>query len=259
MDEISKHNEKIWSEWVDNQSEYTRPWIDLDPGLVRDFAAGKIDPMPRPYMYAYPQYVFSDVCGKKVLCLATGGGQQSAVFGLLGADVTVVDLTEGQLSGDRKAAAAYGFRVTTIKADMRDLSALADDSFDLVYQAISIVFVPDTRPVYREVARVLKPGGLYRVGHMLPNTYGAQETDWTGAGYSLKGRYRGGPVEDADAREFRHLLPDIFTALVEAGFRIKSVHEDPRHLHPLDGAVPGTWDHMSGQIAQYFCIVAERG
>jgi len=37
-----------------------------------------------------------------VLCLASGGEQQSAIFGLLGADVTVLDLCAQQLAGDRQ-------------------------------------------------------------------------------------------------------------------------------------------------------------
>ena len=41
-----------------------------------------------------------------VLCLAAGGGQQSVAFALLGANVTVFDLSETQLEHDRLAAAA---------------------------------------------------------------------------------------------------------------------------------------------------------
>ncbi len=74
----------------------------------------------------FPANILCDVDGADVLCLASGGGQQSAVFGLLGAQVTVVDFSEKQLEGDRKAAAHYGFEVTTIQADMRDLSSSAD-------------------------------------------------------------------------------------------------------------------------------------
>lgn len=39
----------------------------------------------------YPAGLLADIDGKDVLCLASGGGQQSAVFSLLGAKVTVVD------------------------------------------------------------------------------------------------------------------------------------------------------------------------
>lgn len=109
-----------------------------------------------------PRNILTDVDDKDVLCLASGGGQQSAVFGLLGARVTVVDLAQGQLAGDREAAAHYGYEVTTIQADMRDPSCLDDESFDLVFQATSMGYVPHVREVYSQVARVLRSGGLYR-------------------------------------------------------------------------------------------------
>lgn len=83
--------------------------------------------------------------GKAVLCLAAGGGQQTAVFGLLGANMTVVDLTEGQLAGDETAAAHYGYPITTVQADMRDLSALPQQAFDRVFQADSTASVPPNK------------------------------------------------------------------------------------------------------------------
>jgi 2-polyprenyl-3-methyl-5-hydroxy-6-metoxy-1,4-benzoquinol methylase len=52
--------------------------------------------------------LLGDISGKRVLCLAAGGGQQSAAFGLLGADVTVFDLSDEMLARDQAAASRYG-------------------------------------------------------------------------------------------------------------------------------------------------------
>ncbi|MET0647531.1 MAG: class I SAM-dependent methyltransferase [Pyrinomonadaceae bacterium] len=57
-----------------------------------------------------------------MLCLAGGGGRESACFALLGAAVTVFDLSPEQLERDRLAAAHYGTHVETVRGDMRDLS-----------------------------------------------------------------------------------------------------------------------------------------
>jgi ubiquinone/menaquinone biosynthesis C-methylase UbiE len=62
---------------------------------------------------------------------------ESAAFALLGPRVTVFDLSEGQLERDRQAARHYGQAVRTIQGDMRDLSQLADISFDIVSQPYS--------------------------------------------------------------------------------------------------------------------------
>ena len=158
QDEIGSVNERHWERMVKEGCGFTRPWLDLDRALVRQYAQGQLDPVPAPLIEMYPANVLADVEGKDVLCLASGGGQQSAVFGLLGARVTVVDLAEGQLEADRTAAAYYGYEVTTIRADMRDLSCIGDESFSMVYQAPSMAYVPDVRQVYAEVARVLRAG-----------------------------------------------------------------------------------------------------
>ena len=70
---------------------------------------------------------------------------------------------EGSATGDRKAAEHYGYEVTSIQGDMHDLSTLEDGTFDLVYQANSLAYIAEVRPLYEAVSRVLKPGGRYRV------------------------------------------------------------------------------------------------
>ena len=43
---------------------------------------------------------------------------------------------------------------------MQDLSVLGGRAFDLVYQAVSSLYVPDIRQCYQQVVAVTKPGGL---------------------------------------------------------------------------------------------------
>jgi len=261
LDEIARYNQHVWEKWIKNGGEYTRPWLDLKRDLLESFTRGEIEYLPEPYRYIYPQHIFRDLRGKNVLCLATGGGQQSTVFGLLGANVTVFDLTDGQLTGDRRAADHHGYRITTIQGDMRDLSCFPDESFDLVYQEISLVFIPDVREVYRQVARILRPGCHYRVGHCNPATLSVLHTSWDGTGYRMCEPYKGGriqPVEDDDAIEFRHLFSDIFNGLVEAGLVIEGVWEDPRHLIHDQKAEPGTIEHVHTFVQDYFCILAAK-
>ena len=116
---MSKHTQAIalnqawWEKMVAEENGFTQPWLDLDPAIVQQYANGQLPNAPRPLNQVFPSNLLADIKGKDVLCLASGGGQQSAVFGLLGARVTVVDITAGQLVGDRKAAAHYGYPVMT--------------------------------------------------------------------------------------------------------------------------------------------------
>lgn len=259
-DDIARHNRRRWTEWVANGEVYTRPWLELKRETVHAYAQGELDVLPEPYRYIYPQFILKDVTGRDVLCLASGGGQQSVVFGLLGAKVTVLDLTEAQLAGDRKAARHHGYNITATQGDMRDLSRFPAASFDLVYQAISLCFVPDVGQVYREVARVLRPGGYYRAGHCNPATNLAEHSSWDGQGYRISEPYVGGRLPDKadEPIEFRHLFSEIFNGLVEAGLAIQGVWEDPRHLVHDQEPEPGTFEHWLTFVQDYFCVVAQK-
>src|SRR5262245_23876261 len=148
MDEIARYNVERWKALAKANALFTRPDWSLDVASAR----AKLDPEGR----------LGEIEGKAVLCLASGGGQQSAAFALLGASVTVLDLSEEQLQRDRQAAAHYHVNIQTLQGDMRDLSQLPAQGFDLVWQPYSLNFVPEVHQVFREVARVLRPGGLYR-------------------------------------------------------------------------------------------------
>src|SRR5215217_3385584 len=108
MDDYVRHNKARWEELASAHIEYSRPSLDLTPDSARQM----VDPWT----------IAGDVKGKKVLCLASGGGQQSAALALLGAEVTVFDLSEVQLERDKTALAHYGLSGMLIQGDMRDLS-----------------------------------------------------------------------------------------------------------------------------------------
>ncbi len=147
MDDIAQYNIERWNALVEANAVFTRPAVHLDPRL----AQAQLDPERR----------LGTVAGKDVLCLACGGGQQSVAFALLGAKVTVFDLSAAQLDRDRVAAAQFGVEITMLQGDMRDLSCFEAASFDIVYHAYSLGFVPNASVVFQQVARVLRVGGLY--------------------------------------------------------------------------------------------------
>ncbi len=252
----------------------TEPVLEADAEAFRAFREGRRKTLPDPFnVWAFPE-VLADTAGKRVLCLANGGGQQSAAFGLLGCQVSVLDISEAQLERDRQAAAHYGYAVTTVQGDMRDLSAFADASFDLVFQNISIIFVPDVRPVYREVARVLAPGGLYEVWHCNPATYSNELTNptcgWDGVSYRLSEssrprvvRRRSDGVETFTSGEpigeYVHQLHEIFGGLLECGLTIQGVSEQSDESAHFDEELePGSELHKRSVLSLYFGVLAKK-
>jgi len=254
-DEIAIANKRLWEKEVREGCGYTIPWLDLDINLLKRYASGELDPTHDP-VFAYIPSFLLDVKDKDVLCLALGGGQQSAVFGLLGARVTVLDLADGMIEGDRKAAAHYGYNVTAIQGDMRDLSCLEDETFDYVQGGFTC-YVPDVREVYSEVARVLRQGGVYASAHEDP---GLHFVEWDGEAYRITRPF----AEKIEHREdggieFRHYMNDIFNGLIEAGFSIQRVHEFPHYKPPDPMALPGSWSHQQTYFAgSGFTVVAEK-
>ena len=240
MDDIARANQQHWTKLVGEGQSFTTPWLDLDVEEIHAFARGDIPGDTGPLFQMHPPRLLRDLSDAHVLCLATGGGQQSAVFGLLGATVTVADLTEAQLDGDRRAAIHYGYDVTTIQADMRDLSALTTDSFDLVYQAPSLGWIPDVRAVYREATRVLRPGGAYRL-HVGNPANAALE--WDGRSYQILEPYDIMEFrQDSGAINFRHHVTDLLGGLIDQGLVIEEIFDHPWGK-PDIAAEPGSWSH----------------
>lgn len=258
MDEIAKYNVERWRTLVEARALYTRPMLDLDEAAARE--------------YVDPRGWLGELACRRVLCLAGGGGRESAAFSLLGARVTVFDLSEEQLEQDRRAAAHYGFEVETVRGDMRDLSALGGREFDVVTHSYSLNFVPDSRAVFRGVSRVLRAGGLYRFMCANPFVLGVSTRDWDGRGYVLTRPYvEGAAVEGVDEEwvhegrasisppvEYRHGLGTLVAGLTENSLRIERVSED-EFMRPDPQAEPGTWDHFMHYVRPWLTFLARRG
>lgn len=255
MDEVAQYNQARWRALAQANALFTRPYAALDAAQAR----ARVDPRGR----------YGDLQGQSVLCLASGGGQQSVAFGLLGARVTVVDLSEEQLERDQQMAAHYGLDITVQQADMRDLSMLDSDAFDLVFQPYSINFVPDVTRVFDQVQRVIKTGGLYDFMCANPFAAGLHEQNWNGEGYTIKQPYVQGQrivyndeewVYDRDSKitvpppvEYRHTLSTLIGGLVARGFLIGGMHEVGAYAASIE-ATPGTWDHFTAVLPPWLTI-----
>ena len=88
-----------------------------------------------------------------------------------GAHVTVFDNSPAQLKQDQLVAEREALALRTVEGDAADLSMFADESFDLVFNPVSTVFMADVRAVWRECARVLRRGGVLLTGSMNPVHY----------------------------------------------------------------------------------------
>jgi SAM-dependent methyltransferase len=242
------HNRSAWDREVEAGNEWTVP---VGPDVIAAARAGTwsvvligYDPVPRDW--------FGQLAGADVLCLASGGGQQGPVLAAAGATVTVLDNSPRQLAQDRIVADRDGLELRTVLGDMRDLSAFADGSFDLVFHPVSNVFCPDLAPVWRECFRVLRRGGVLLAGFLNPDIF-IFDADASDNRAELIVRH---PLPYSDithlstgerARlwgldapvEYSHTLTEQIGGQVDAGFVITGFRECPHHAGPTARYMPG--------------------
>lgn len=248
---IHDQNRRAWDERALRRAWHTEPAGDSD--FTNPLAA--VDDCG---------WLGGNVRGRRILCLAAGGGRHGPLLAAAGAVVTVADISAAMLEQDRRVAAARGLTLRTVEASMDDLSAFADGAFDAVLQPVSTCYVPDLRPVYREVARVTATGGLYISQHKQPASLQA-EVQPSPRGYVVtEGYYRHGPLppaldglqhREAGTVEFLHRWTELLGGLCRAGFVIEDLVE-PRHSDPR--AEPGAFGHRCCFLPPFVTVKARR-
>jgi SAM-dependent methyltransferase len=204
-----------------------------------------------------------DIRGKRLLCLGAGGGKHGPLYAAAGATVTVVDLSPAQLELDREVAAERRLELVTIEASMDDLSMFATGEFEIVIQPVSTCYLPEIAPVYREVARVTRAGGLYISQHKSPTSL-QSDVKPAAQGYELvEPYYRTGPLppvvgsphREEGTLEYLHRWEELLGLMCRAGFVLEDLIEP---LHAKADAAPGTFGHRSRYVAPYVRVKARR-
>ena len=178
-----------------------------------------------------PHAWFGELAGKRVLGLASGGGQQIPIFSALGARCTVLDYSPRQCESERLVAEREGYQVTVVQGDMTSPLPFEDEAFDLIFHPVSNCYVEEVRPIFRECYRVLKQGGLFLGGYDTGINYAFYD-DEERITYSLPFN----PLKDAALYEaslrndwgiqFSHTLEEQLGGQLQAGFRLTDLYED---------------------------------
>ena len=221
-----QHNREAWNRMVAGKKRFTQPAKDddLHEPLHTVDAIG---------------WLGGDIAGKRVLCLAAGGGRQSAIYAATGAEVTVVDISPAMLELDREVAVERGLDIRVVETSMDDLVMFTNEEFDLVIHPVSTCYLPSIAKVFSEVARVTRPGGLYISQHKQPTSL-QTGMERSPKGYELtEPYYRTGPLpavkgtrlREDGTMEFLHRWEEIIGGICRSGFVIEDLVE-PFHADP---------------------------
>ena len=108
--------------------------------------------------------ILGDVAGKDVLELGCGAARWSIGLARAGARAVGLDLSDRQLEHARRTVAAAGVEVRLVHASAEAVP-LPDASFDVVFCDHGAMSFADPYRTVPEVARLLRPGGLFAFSH----------------------------------------------------------------------------------------------
>jgi len=238
--DVLAHNRISWDRQAEQQCAWSRPVSAEEIAAARngDWQV-RLTPSPLPAGW------LDDVRGLRILCLASGGGQQAPLLAAAGADVTVFDASDGQLQLDRMVAQREHLALGIVQGDMRDLSVFTDAAFDLVFHPISNLYVPDIGPVWRECFRVLRSGGSLLSSFYNPVVFVGDRDPRFAEQELIRPRYTlpysdleqldaqalEGKAQRGEALVFGHSLSAQIGGQLEAGFVLTGFYED-QQPHP---------------------------
>ena len=243
MESYQDINARTIDRWVEEGWEWGRP---ISHEVYEEAKHGRWDVLLTPTK-PVPHAWLGDLKGKKLLGLASGGGQQMPIFTALGAQCTVLDYSEKQLESERMVARREGYDISIVRADMTKPFPFADESFDIIFHPVSNCYVAEVLPIWRECYRVLKKGGVLLCG--LDNgvnfafdddeTYLACKLPFN----PLKNEDQRRLLEETDCgMQFSHTAEEQLGGQLMAGFRLTHIFDDTNgagNLH--EHGVPSFW------------------
>ena len=201
-----------------------------------------------------PREWIGEVRGKRVLGLASGGGQQMPVFAAMGAECWVLDFSARQIASEIFVAKREGYEIRAIRADMTKPLPFSDGFFDLIFHPVSNCYIRDVEPVWRECARILKPGGRLLAGLDSGINFLFEEDEsrvvnvlpYDPLSDPAKRAYL---EEHGEGIEFSHGISEQIGGQIRAGLAIKDVYDDTNgegFLHEHNA--PSFWATLAEKV-----------
>ncbi|HII4441489.1 TPA: class I SAM-dependent methyltransferase [Clostridium perfringens] len=223
-------------------------------------AAEKIKAMPEKKLNVLLDK-FGDVKGKKIFNLMGSNGNKAVALALLGADVTVVDFSEGNRRYALDLAEACGVKINFILSDVLKMpKEVMSGDYDIVFAEMGILhYFSDLSPFMNVIHGLLKDGGkavlrdFHPVSTKLITSRGSTAKVRK---HKVTGDYFDTSLEEKEVAYSKYLeegevekvflrkwnLGEIVTAVANTGLKIESLTEEPNLSSDVfDKGIPKTF------------------
>jgi len=228
MENYQDINARTIDGWAEEGWEWAKPISHEEYVNARQ---GRWDVLLTPTK-PVPHEWFGDLKGKKVLGLASGGGQQMPIFAALGAVCTVLDYSPKQIESEHMVAGREGYDIRILRADMTRPLPFEDGEFDLIFHPVSNCYVREVKPIFKECYRVLAPGGVLLCGLDNGVNFLFADPEKRDELFTFPVDPVANPGQRAvleatnDGMQFSHTLEEQIGGQLEAGFRLTHLYED---------------------------------
>jgi SAM-dependent methyltransferase len=222
-------NVKTIDRWIDEGWEWGVPITHEDYIKAKN---GEWNVLLTPTKYV-PRNWFPELKNKKLLGLASGGGQQMPIFAALGACSTVLDYSNKQLASEKLVAEREGYDIEIIKADMTKKLPFDDELFDIIFHPVSNCYIENVFHIWNECFRILKHGGILLAG--MDNGLNFLFDD-DSESLTISNKLPFNPLKDPNLLkkleennngiQFSHSLEEQIGGQLKAGFILKDIYED---------------------------------
>jgi len=165
---------------------------DLGPEVYTRWRASEIGATTERLESQLVLELVGDVGGRRVLDVGCGDGELALELTKRGAVVTGIDASAAMIDAAKRRATQHNVDITFQVGTAEQLPFPAEQ-FDVVTAITILCFVDDAAPVFREITRVLRPGGRLVIGELGKwSTWAAARRirAWLGSRLWRRGRFR---------------------------------------------------------------------
>lgn len=168
----------------------------------------------------------ADLQRMNILDAGCAAGWYTSYFIQQGAQVTAIDLSPDMVEACRRRV---GSKATVIQADLSEALPFPGQSFDLIVSSLTLHYIDDWAPTFREFLRIMKPGAclLFSVHHPFMDFRHFSRPDYFAHEIITEvwNKEEAGPVE---VSFYRRAMQEIVNS-TSACFTLEAIHE-PRPI-----------------------------